>query len=107
MSFMLFLCAVVIGCGGASNQTAEQPPETVDSQPLDLSQESIRGFVEEVDGETNVELTEPGEILPELLSEDKAEKSMRVSGNVLTKEEAESLQDSVDGVELKLEVKTK
>ena len=88
---------------GAEQQTAG----STEAPPLDLSKESIQAAAESAEAEIAEQaLTEPEAALPDLFGE-KKDKNVKVSGNVLTKEEAESLQDSVDGVELKLEMKTK
>ena len=106
---ILALCVGLSACGGSPQPENVDEDSKPQQQDLNLSKENLRGFVDEIDGETKIDVGQDTNVLPELLKEGngETERKMRVSGNVLAKEEAESLQDSVDGVELKLEMKTK
>ncbi len=77
-----------------------------DTPVLDLSSDAIRETLDEIDDETP-ELQASQALLPEMFDDQTETPSTRVSGGVLTREDAESLQDSLDGVEIKLEMETR
>jgi hypothetical protein len=75
----------------------------VTSKPLDLSRENIEAIVAESIDEP---LKKATSAMPDLFSENEQDKKLSVSGRVLTSDEAVSLIDSVEGAEIKLELKT-
>lgn len=96
-------CLVLAACGGAdssANAVDEAP------QPIDLSPERRAAVLEQHHVAQDEEIPEAQTALPDLFEQDR-DPNMRVSGKVLTDEEAQTLQETVDGVELKLELKTK
>ena len=123
--FVLILTAVLTGCGGstgadentpaadvvetervepAAGARAENPSATQEaaSQPV-----SISDVVADIEAEADAIELDDGNLLPDLIDGGKTERKTAVSAKVLTDEEAEQLTDSLDGVEVKLEVKTK
>ena len=91
--------------GACQPDTAGTPPPEPPPQaatPLDLS----RDYLEDRNPGTE-ELAEEAELLPDLFAEDSKEARVRVSGSVITDEQANTLQDRLDGAEVKIEVKTK
>lgn len=80
----------------AADETHVQENPTV----LDLELDD-RVLVDQVET-----LAEPDPVLPDLFDGTAEQRKTKVSGKVLTDEEAQLLQDKVDGVELKIEVQT-
>ena len=105
---MRFLSITVIaatlafsGCGEVSRDTSSTVDEALSEEnpTLDLSRDML-------DEPGSADLEDPDQVLPDLFEDQGEEGRVRVSGKVLTKEEAESLQSSVDGAEVRLELKT-
>ncbi len=107
----LLLCA----CGPVDESTATAPSAGVASEavtqaqtsgeilsaptpPLNLSREHLNTLTDEQ--------PEPGELLPVLpeLFDDTPQRGVRLEPGLITNKEAKSLRDTVDGVELKLQI---
>ena len=101
---VLILAMLAVACDGNA-PSGSAPTETI--EPAESQAQELNLSRELVDDETTVELADPDEVLPDLFEEDAEGKRVRLSGKVLTKEEAENLQSTVDGAEVKLERKTK
>ena len=100
-SFALAACSPQSGSGDAAASEAQPVNTTEESAPsLNLSRDLIS------DGEVEEELADAENVLPDMFAEEADQPKTRISGKVLTKEEAQTLTDSVDGVELKIEVPT-
>ena len=96
MSRVLLCLVFLAGC-------AEQQEENTSTErALDLSSEQI---TQEIAAE-ETQLAEPEAVLGDMFEKENSPKT-KVSGKVLTKEEAESLRNSVDGVQVELEVPTR
>ncbi len=99
------------GAGTAHPSTTDPEPEVIEipaaPQPrLDLSREHLQN----VDGEGQVP-SEPEQLLPDFFAEQDAikeqdNKKMKVNGGLLTNPEAANLKDSIDGVEIRVEMST-
>ncbi len=76
-------------------------PQESTPQRLDLSREGVGRVLEEM-ADADIEL-DSDRILPDMFDAEPEPEKMRVSGGVLTNEEAENLRDRIDGVELKIE----
>lgn len=83
----------------------EAAPVTIKAPPpeLDLSREHIETIVAETDDN---QITEANYALPDLFSQGQRDKRLSVNGRLLTKDEADSMLDTLDGAEIKLEIKT-
>ena len=116
--FPLIVLTCLCGCTGAPETSpdiprpAEATPVTeTQKAPPSVSLDDVRDHVRAValDGQSEetpaATQTTPGRTaLPDLF-EDSPEKKTTLSGKILTREEAESLTQSVDGVEFEVEVK--
>ncbi len=83
--------------------SAPQPPPPA---PLDLSDEHLQGLLDE-SGDAGDALPERDRLLPDYFAEEKDPRKVKVTGGVLTDEEAASLRDAIDGAEVKVEVRTR
>jgi len=83
----------------------DAPTVTTTAPPpnLDLSREHIETIVAEQDDHP---VTETNSGLPDLFSQAERDKTMSVNGRLLTKDEADSMLDTVEGAEIKFEIKT-
>jgi hypothetical protein len=123
---LLLLSAVVVmtACsetpneqGQSDQQPSEQSIEQLNKQSmdvpstspvqtsLDLSSDHIAELEQSL-SDSSAEITDADSLLPDMFEDTGDAPRTKLSGKVLTKEEAESMQDSLDGVELKIEVKT-
>ena len=107
---LIVLAMLVAGCAPDSNQAESAPPVPQEPQPqqLDLSAETVNSAVQEVleDAKSQPSMVEPEAALPDLFGERREDKKARLTGKVLTKEEAKDLRDSVDGLQVELKVPT-
>ena len=106
MKKVLLVAAALAGCAEeAVVVPAPEPPEVVVQEepppPLDLSREHVAEMAGEADG-----LSDTPASLPDLF-EGKDARRVKMRPGLITKEEAEGLKDSVDGVELKLEMQSR
>ena len=121
VSYLALTLGILVACSqpdedraAPAAQSAVPAPGASEHKPseqtLDLSKDVIDGALNDVlpEGSEALEALEtPEDVLPDLFDAAKEDaKKVKVSGSVLTKEEAESLRDSIDGVEVQLEVKT-
>ena len=109
------LLGVLAGCGDAQPPPSEpdlvlptpvpprEPAEPTEPTELNLSLDLIHDIVSETDGE---ELVDP-QILPQLVDQEALAKRVKLKGKVLTDKEALDMKDRIEGVELKIEIKTK
>ena len=83
----------------------ETPTVTTTAPPpnLDLSREHIETIVAEQDDHP---VTETNSGLPDLFSQAERDKKLSVNGRLLTTDEADSMLDTVEGAEIKFEIKT-
>ncbi len=83
---------------------AAPPP----APPLDLSRDAIRQTADEFADSAEATVGDAPDVLPDLFEGDGSDADkVKVSGSVLTDEEATTLRDRVDGVELKVKVPTR
>ncbi len=74
------------------------------TQSLNLSRDGVNRVLDEM-GDEALEL-DAQRILPDMFDAETDREKMKISGSVLTDEEARTLLDRVDGVELKIELTT-
>ena len=98
----------VLMIGGCEQSPATAPTDAAATPPaaaeplkpeLNLSREALADDAE-------VEVGEAPTVLPDLFDEGKDKPKLRTKGRVLTDKEAETLEDSVQGVELSVEFDT-
>ena len=100
-SNMLRIALLVLALAACSGPEPEREVGPGDpSQELDLSREAIRDVLEE----EGTVMKDPDASLPNMFADQAEEKQTKLSGKVLTKEEAEDLRSAVDGVQVELEV---
>ena len=72
-------------------------------QELNLSRDAITDVMDE----EGPAMHDPNATLPNMFADEAEDKKTKLSGKVLTKEEAEDLRSTVDGVQVELEVPTR
>ena len=87
----------------APNQEQDINQDHSQDRDLDLSREAMR----EVMNEDGPSMQDPEATLPDMFADGSEDKKAKLSGKVLTKEEAEDLRSTVDGVQVELEVPTR
>ncbi|MFT7654891.1 MAG: hypothetical protein ACI9UU_004013 [Candidatus Azotimanducaceae bacterium] len=117
---LLSVVVVMTACSETPNeqrQSDQQLNEQLNEQPLivpstspvqtslDLSSDRVAGLEQSL-SDSSAEITDADSLLPDMFEDTGDAPRTKLSGKVLTKEEAESMQDSLDGVEFTLEVKT-
>ena len=85
----------------AATQVDGAQPSESESGELDLS----KGHLQELIGDAG-DIGELEAALPDLFDVDEQEKTVTINGSLLTREDAESLMDALDGMEVTIEVKT-
>ena len=102
----MILGASALLFGGCSPSSA--PGETAADASVSTEETPSLNLSTDLIGDALTEEGEVGEaesVLPDMF-DDREEAKTKISGKVLTNEEAQTLQDSVDGVQLELEVPT-
>lgn len=89
----------------SGSETASEAAQDAPSAQLDLSPEARQQVLQEIDGGGQVVGDAPNQ-LPDMFDSPEEERRVRMSSKLLTKEEAATLQERVDGVEFKVEVRT-
>lgn len=89
----------------SGSETASEAEQDAPSAQLDLSPEARQQVLQELDAGGQVVGDEPNQ-LPDMFDSPEEERRVRMSSKLLTKEEAATLQERVDGVEFKVEVRT-
>lgn len=107
---MLRLALLVLALGACSapeqpeqKQAPNQEQDINQDRDLDLSREAMS----EVMNEEGLSIQDPEAKLPDMFADESEDKKAKLSGKVLTKEEAEDLRSTVDGVQVELEVPTR
>ncbi len=102
------ILGIVSGCSPPQAPVDETHIDASVEEPVPptLSVDDARRAIVDQDRDTSVDLQEEAALLPDMFGEKEA-KRVRMSGKMLTDEEAESLDEQLDGVELKLEMQTK
>lgn len=83
--------------------TTNQETQQV-SAPLDLSRQGILESLASTDGSTDIDASEPDNLLPDLFDDQTSKSGPRASGRVLMTEGEDASLQAVEGVEVTLQV---
>jgi hypothetical protein len=95
--------------GAAKKEVDVEDLDEVEQVDLDISSATVSEVIEEIteELEESPDVGDARALLPEYSLDERRRDRLKLSGKVLTDEEAESMSDAIDGVEVSIEVKTR
>ena len=111
LSGVALVVALLTSCTDTPPVASKPPEPTLPAPTAEAPTVSLQEVREHIQNEARASADEiadtaaPQATLPDLFDDTPAAKKTKFSGKILTREEAESLSQSVDGIQLEFEVK--